>query len=198
MNIKTYTTTEISRMCDVYPTTVINWINAGSLSAFVTPGGHRRVRREDLVQFLKKFNMPVPEDLMTGQKRVVIIDDDKEMLRLLERSFTKYPDSFSVDCFSDGVEALVHMGQQTPDLVILDIVMPKMDGLQVCERLKGIDDVSGVKIIAITGKRGIDEADLKKHGIDAICYKPFLFPEILQKATHLLRMESPGPKRLVK
>jgi len=80
---KTYTTFYISKICDVYPTTVANWIDEGKLKAFTTPGGHRRVSADDLKEFLKKYNMPVPEKLFSnGKKKVLAVDDDKAVLKV--------------------------------------------------------------------------------------------------------------------
>ncbi|RLD16155.1 MAG: hypothetical protein DRI36_06100, partial [Caldiserica bacterium] len=61
MSEKTFTTFDIAKILDVYPSTVAKWIDKGELNAFTTPGGHRRVRKSDLVSFLKKHNIPVPD-----------------------------------------------------------------------------------------------------------------------------------------
>ena len=75
-----YTTHEISRFCNVYPTTVINWIKDGLLPAYTTPGGHRRIKKIDLVKLMKKNNMPVPDELAkSGKNKVLVIDDDPKI-----------------------------------------------------------------------------------------------------------------------
>ena len=80
-----YTTHEISRFCNVYPTTVINWIKDGMLPAYTTPGGHRRIKREDILHLMKKNNMPIPDELSkTGKDRVLVIDDDPKILRMIQ------------------------------------------------------------------------------------------------------------------
>ena len=79
-----FTTFEISQICGVNPTTVQNWIKGKKLKAFQTPGGHRRVRREDLIAFLKKFGMPIPAEFNQGPPLIMIVDDEKYILDMLE------------------------------------------------------------------------------------------------------------------
>lgn len=184
---KTYTTTEISRICDVYPATVINWIDSGKLRAYVTPGGHRRVTREDLIEFLKRCQIPIPEELYTDKKTVLLVDDDPEMVKLMNRAFSKHKDLFSVQSLGDGVQALVQIGQRPPDLLVLDIIMPGMDGLQVCDKLREIPQTSSMKIVAISGKK-ISADDEDKHGIHASLKKPFPLEDLIKTAAKLLRI----------
>ena len=80
-----YTTHEVSNFCNVYPTTVINWIKEGLLPAYTTPGGHRRVKKDDLLNLMKKNSMPIPEELNKAiADRVLVIDDDLKILRMIE------------------------------------------------------------------------------------------------------------------
>lgn len=80
-----YTTHQVSKLCDVYPTTVINWIKEGLLPAYTTPGGHRRIKRDDLLRLMKKNNMPIPEEVAKGNKnKVLAIDDDPKILKMLK------------------------------------------------------------------------------------------------------------------
>ncbi len=76
-----FTTFEISQICEVNPTTVQNWVKGKKLRAYSTPGGHRRVRREDLVAFMREFGLPIPREL--EPRLVLIVDDEREMLDLL-------------------------------------------------------------------------------------------------------------------
>ena len=74
-----FTTFETAKLCQVSPLSIINWVNAGRLPAFRTPGGHRRIRREDLVRFMRESGIPLPEELRegTGRPRVLVVDDDQ-------------------------------------------------------------------------------------------------------------------------
>ena len=81
---KTFTTFEVARLCGVFHTTVINWVNKGKLKARVTPGGHRRIPISELVLFMKKYEMPIPADIEDAHKQILILDDEPMMTRLLE------------------------------------------------------------------------------------------------------------------
>ncbi|MBI4676737.1 MAG: response regulator [Elusimicrobia bacterium] len=191
MNDKTFTTYEIARFCDVYPSSVIDWIRAGKLRAYATPGGHHRVTREDLLSFLKQFRIPLPPELRAGPKRVLIVDDEEEVARLIERAFARHAGRFRAESCGNGVEALIRIGQAPPDLVILDIVLPGMDGFEVCRILKSKPETRGVKIVAITGKRlSVTEKKLESHGIDAFIRKPLDLARLVAKAAELLGVES--------
>ncbi|MBI5239520.1 MAG: response regulator [Elusimicrobia bacterium] len=188
---KTYTTYEIAKFCDVYPSSVIHWIDAGKLKAYVTPGGHHRVMREDLIRFLQHCGIAVPKELGADERRkVFIVDDDVELARLIDRAFRKQPQAFQTEVFHTGVEALIRIGHAVPDLVILDIVLPKMDGCQVCKILKTRPQTREVKIIGISGKRfPMAEKELARYRVDAFYRKPLDLEELLAKSAELLRVE---------
>jgi excisionase family DNA binding protein len=186
---KTYTTYEIAGFCDVYPSSVINWIDDGKLKAYVTPGGHHRVTREDLLKFLKQFNIPIPAELEEREKRVLIVDDDAEMARLIEKAFRKHAKDLRPEVCHTGVDALLRIGQDVPDLVILDIVLPKMDGFLVCKMLKTRPETRSIKIIGISGKKvPITEKNLSEYSLDAFFSKPLDLVELLAKSSELLRV----------
>ncbi|MBI4668938.1 MAG: response regulator [Elusimicrobia bacterium] len=186
---RTFTTTEISRICDVYPATAINWIDAGKLKAYVTPGGHRRVTRQDLIEFLQKHKIPVPQELFEPEKKaVLIVDDEADIARLIERAFAKHQDVFTTQSVSSGVEAIFQIGQKQPDLLILDIVLPGMNGLEVCAKLRSMPQTSSMKIIAITGKKLLVEDELKAHGIQAMFKKPLELKKLVKIAADLLHV----------
>ncbi len=146
-----YTTFKISKICGVYPTTVINWINQKKLKAHVTPGGHHRVLKEDLLAFLKEYDFPVPAELC-GRKKVFIVDDDEIFSSLIKRIFSK-KDIFQVFVFKDGYQALMSLGKENPDLMVVDLVMPVMDGPTLCRKIKEDKNLSRIKIVAVSGER---------------------------------------------
>src|SRR5262247_3783331 len=81
-----YTTHEVSRLLHVNPRSVINWIEQNLLPSYRTPGGHRRIRHDDLLAFLRKHQIPTPASLVDGKFSVLIVDDDPGILDLI-RSF---------------------------------------------------------------------------------------------------------------
>jgi excisionase family DNA binding protein len=146
-----FTTFDVSALCEVNPTTVQNWVKEKKLRAFVTPGGHRRIRREDLVSFLKEFGMPIPPELAEGPPMVLIVDDEDGVREMISEVIQAGEEEFEIHTAGNGIEALLKIGERKPDLLVLDIKMPGMDGFQVCERLKGSDGTRNIKIIGISG-----------------------------------------------
>lgn len=149
-----FTTFEAAKICHVSPLSIINWVNAGRLAAFRTPGGHRRIRREDLILFMRENELPMPEDLMpaSGRKRVLVVDDERAICKLLSDHLSGLPDEpYEVSTASDGFEAGKLVGTFRPDVVILDLRMAGMDGFQVCKTIKADPNTAKTLVIAITG-----------------------------------------------
>jgi excisionase family DNA binding protein len=146
-----YTTFEISQICGVNPTSVQNWVKAKKLKAFQTPGGHRRIRREDLISFMKEFGMPLPAELTQGLPTVMIVDDEVDILDMLEDWMKSDNDGVQVIKARSGVEALLLIGESKPNLLILDIMMPGMNGYDVCQKLKASPNTQNIRIVAISG-----------------------------------------------
>ena len=173
-----YTTFEISQICGVNPTTVQNWVKSKQLKAFQTPGRHRRVRREDLVEFLREFDMPIPPgfDLDEAQKfspAILIVDDDEDVRNVIADALQSGDNDVNIMKARNGIDALIAIGQSKPDIIILDVIMPNMDGFDVCERLKANDNVRNVKIIGISGDHNPDLRErILAAGADMFFTKP--------------------------
>ncbi|PIS47910.1 MAG: hypothetical protein COT17_01010 [Elusimicrobia bacterium CG08_land_8_20_14_0_20_51_18] len=176
---KFFTTSEAAEMCGVAHTTVIRWITEGRLKAHETPGGHRRIGESELVSFLKQFNIPVPASLGDGRCRILAVDDDKGVLKLLRRVFYAYSKEMELETTGNGMEALVMLGRKRFDILILDVAMPGMDGIKVCETIKKNPELSALKIIVITGRQFSEkEEEYLKNNSEAFIRKP-LQPSIL-------------------
>src|SRR4030095_7053288 len=101
-----YTTHDISRLLHVNPRSVINWIEQNLLASYRTPGGHRRIGREDLLAFLRKHQIPIPAALVEGKFTVLIVEDDDEIAALL-KSFFDRTGGYDAVSASDGITALI-------------------------------------------------------------------------------------------
>lgn len=184
---RTFTTTEIARICGVYPTTVIGWIKQGRIKAFATPGGHRRVLRGELRGFLERFGMPVPEQLRGGRRRVLIVEDEKAVGELLRKALAaRIPDA-EIDWTQDGIGALLALGQRPPDLLVLDVVLPVVDGARVLASLRSDPSTKDIKVIGVTGKRlAPEKLKFMKRHTHAFFLKPFDVSAFADKALALL------------
>jgi two-component system, OmpR family, response regulator len=146
-------THRISRLLEVSPNTVIGWTDSGRLRSVRTSGGHRRVRPTDLRDFLVQSRLPLPPELQGGDgaRRVFVVDDDALTIRAIQRSLAPYRDrGVEVDGCTDGVEALVLIGAEQPDLVLLDIHMEGIDGFEICRRLNRLERPARFPVVAIT------------------------------------------------
>jgi excisionase family DNA binding protein len=177
---RTFTTFEVARLCGVFHTTVINWVNKGKLKARVTPGGHRRIPITELVPFMKKYDMPVPADVADPHQHVLILDDEPMMTRLIEKGFQKHKDRFVVQLSNNPVDGLVQVGKKLPDLLIMDLMMPVMDGFQVCQILKSNPATKDMKIIAISGRKlTAAQQDFLAKNVDQFMQKPFEMNDLI-------------------
>lgn len=137
---RTYSTAFVARRLGISIPTVQRWVDAGRLKAWKTPGGHRRIDASSADRLFDAHTATGEGDVEvllngTGVLSVVIVEDnaeDCEILRLL--ATTALPDA-QVRVFESGIQALVAMGQEAPDLVITDIVMPHMNGVEMLRQL---------------------------------------------------------------
>lgn len=186
---RTFTTFEVAKACGVFHTTVINWVNKGKLKAHSTPGGHRRILFPDLIAFMNQFEMPIPSDLHQRAKRILIVEDDPSVQRMLQRALSALPGVEIQTCVG-GLEALMAIGKEAPDLIVLDIRIPQVNGVEVCQVLKASEQTRPIKIIAITGEPlpAESESFLKAH-VEAFFQKPLPTAELKAKALDLLDVE---------
>lgn len=131
------TSHEVGDLLQVNPSSVKKWVNDGRIAAFRTPGGHRRIRVADLVDFLTRHDMPIPRSLAeASRRRMLVVDDDAMSLRALARRLKPYLSRVQVELTQNGIDALVMVGSFKPHLIVLDVFMPELDGVEVCRRLK--------------------------------------------------------------
>lgn len=148
-----FTTFEAAKLCHVSPLSIINWVNAGRLPAFRTPGGHRRIRREDLARFMRENGIPLPEELRdgSGRPRVLVVDDEAVIRDVIADNLAHRTTPFDVVTAADGFEAGRLIATFRPDVVLLDLRMPGLDGFQVCRTIKADSETASTIVIAMTG-----------------------------------------------
>lgn len=169
---KFLTTHQIAGLLGVSERTVANWIDRGHLDAFRTPGGHRRVAPDSLREFLRVRRMPVPEEL-SEEVRVLVVEDDAPVAATLKGFLEKAPQSYEVATIGDGVSALIQIGNWKPHVVLLDIIMPGMDGLEVCRKIKSNDSLGEVQVVFVTGYTEIEAETVKRDtGAIDVLFKP--------------------------
>lgn len=126
--------------------------------------------------------------------RILVVDDDPEIVSFLKRGLIY--EGYTVDTASDGAEALAKAREKEPDLVILDIMMPGIDGIEVGKRLR---QASNVPILMLTAKGTVaDTVTGLDSGADDYLVKPFAFDELLARMRALLRRRQPGERELLR
>ncbi len=126
------------------------WAEKGELKALTTPGGHRRFLRSDLEEFARLRNLTL-NGLKDTKLRVLIVDDDRQFTGYLLKLLGKYPEQIVTEIANDGFDAGIKVSDFQPDVVLLDLMMPDLDGFQVCERLLSSATGESIRVIAMTG-----------------------------------------------
>lgn len=146
------TTGETAKMLGVGLNTVKRWINNGDLRAVQTPGGHWRVPEENLQQFMQARGIPTAKRgrAHQGAARILIVDDDQSVCTLLEAVLEQADFSYEAQSVIDGYTGLMRIGSWRPDVLVLDILMPDMNGLEVLNRIRADADLDDMAIILIT------------------------------------------------
>lgn len=146
------TSHEAASLLQVNRSSVNNWVREGRLPAFRTPGGHRRVRISDLINFAATHGMPLPET-MGGHstRRVMIVDDEIAILQATRRILERHDSNIEIATFENAIAALLNVASFRPDLIIFDIFMPALDGLEACRRLKAQPDTANIQLVITSG-----------------------------------------------
>lgn len=166
----------IAKFCHVDRTTILRWIKEGKMLAYSLPSGYYRVKVEDLLEFLRKYKMPIPPELLGEEStRVLVVDDDPMIRDVIVESLQACRDAhFTIEATSGGIEACIKIGRFRPSVIILDVMMPAMDGVAVCREIKSSPQTSNTKIIVVTGYMGHEKvASIREVGVDSILAKPF-------------------------
>ena len=147
---RSLSTFAIAEMLHVDPGSVANWIDQELLKAHRTPGGHRRVVLDDLLEFLREHKMPIPPELGPTPVKILVVDDEQAITKLIVRAIKMQHSDYEVIEAHDGFQAGTLIATLHPDVVILDLRMPGMDGYEVCRMIKGQDSTKHTEVIAVT------------------------------------------------
>ena len=184
---KYLSTGDIAAYCEVNVTTVKRWIREGHLPGFQTPMGHFRVPKKDFIQFLHDNKMPIDESLSEGSvKRVLIIDDDPGMIKTILMTLESMEIEMKVDSATDGYEGLMKIGQSVPDLLIIDLNMPKINGYEVIKQVKESEMFSSAEIMVVSSVLSEEaESRLEALGVSTLLKKPFKLGDLKDEVTKI-------------
>jgi len=149
-NTKGYLTPkEAAAFLKVSTETVRQWAKTGQLKAELTLGGHRRFRIEEVQIFAS--NLQVKRSSNNPLPRVLIVDDDEQFVRLLEELLKTFSEDIITSSANDGFEAGHKVNTFKPSIILLDLVMPNSNGIEVCRYLKSNEHTKDIRILGTTG-----------------------------------------------
>jgi excisionase family DNA binding protein len=167
------TPNEVAELLMVNPVTVRQWAARGLLRSLTTPGGHRRFLLSDVEEFARSRGAtPVPRK--SGRPdRVLVVDDDPQICRLIADLIRRLAPQVETEIARDGFEAGVKVESFRPHALVLDLMMPGMDGFEVCRKLRERPTLNHIRIVAITGFPSQENVDrVLAAGADACLPKP--------------------------
>ena len=181
----TLTTGEIAKHCGVNFRTVIRWIKRGDLKAFQLPGrGDNRVPVSDFLDFLKKNQMPVPNEFKHLERRVLIVDDDIKLARSIQRVLRRA--NFETAIATDGFQAGSMLESLIPSAMTLDLQMPGLPGLDVINFVRSRQAFDHIKILVVSAMPQAQLEEALAAGADDVLGKPFENKALVEKVSALI------------
>jgi len=164
--------------------TIRKWSDDGRLRAFYTPGGHRRYRRVDLDQFLERGASSASRG-GEGRRLILIVDDDDRLREFVRVNLEM--EGYAVREASNADEGLRALEDESPDLILLDVMMPEVDGWEMLRRVQERHGVGAIPVIMFSGK--VDEEALKTaaaKGAQGFLGKPFNPQQLIDSTKQLV------------
>jgi len=181
---KAYTTFEAAKICHVTHHSIKNWIKQGLIRASRTPGGHYRILQEDLDSFREEYDM-FPREKGSAKKRIMIVDDEQDALRMMREMLSG--DEYELIEVSNATEVGLKAVQMAPDLILLDFLMPEINGFDVCRALRQNDQTRSIPIMAVTCLTKEDDIErIFECGADDYLPKPFKEEQLQEKVKELV------------
>lgn len=183
------TTGEVAKLCNVAPRTVSKWFDSGSLKGYRIPGSRdRRIPAAELIKFMKAHGIPL-EGVQSGRTRVLIVDDEREIVEVLEKILgqqTNYEIRTAINGFAAGVEC----ERFKPHVLLLDVHLGEGDTRHVADLVRKNDQLQFTRIVAMSGKLTDGQAQaLRSQGFDGFLKKPFQVRQVveaIEAATNLV------------
>ena len=184
-----FTTGEAAKICKVSQQTIIRCFDSGQLKGFRVPGSRfRRIPRDVLYRFMKENGIPT-DALESGKRKALIVDDDEEIVEMI-RDVLEADGRFEIRVANNGFDAGMVVKEYHPDIIVLDVMLPDINGKEVCQRVRSDPALDDVKIICISGMVEADKVgELRAAGADDFMQKPFVVETLVERMCSLLDVE---------
>jgi len=185
-----FTTGEAAKICKVSQQTIIRCFDSGQLKGFRVPGSRfRRIPREQLYSFMRENGIPT-DALDSGKRKVLVVDDDEDLVELICDQLER-DGRFEVRSVNNGFNAGMMIKEFRPDLIVLDVMLPDINGKAVCQRVRSDKSMDDVQVICISGMVEEDKIEeLKTAGANDFMKKPFEIDALLDRICQLLDVEA--------
>jgi len=169
------TPAEAAHRLRVSPITLRSWAEKGLIQVQVTAGGHRRYPLAEIERLLQRQRQPENSPL-----RIMVVDDDPFILALLQKFLSSQVTPVSIETANDGFEAGRKLASFKPDVLLLDLMMPKMDGFDVCRQIKNDPATAFIRVIAMSGNPDQENVErILSLGAETCLSKPIDTAELL-------------------
>jgi excisionase family DNA binding protein len=184
-----FTTGEAAKICKVSQQTIIRCFDNGQLKGFRVPGSRfRRIPREALYRFMKDNGIPT-DALESGKRKVLLVDDDAELVEVILK-FLDEDGRFEPRVAQNGFDAGMMVKEYHPDLIVLDVMLPDINGKEVCHRVRADTSLEDVRILCMSGMVEDDKIqELKLAGADDFIPKPFEVEALIDRMCAQLDLE---------
>jgi excisionase family DNA binding protein len=175
---------QAAKYLGVAQSTIRKWSDQGRLPAFYTPGGHRRYRRRDLDAFVSGSG-GASGSRPRGTPLVLIVDDDPRIREFVRVNLEM--DGYVVREAGSAEEGLAALEEQPPDLILLDVMMPGVDGWEMLRRMQESHDQGSIPVIMFSGQVESSDTDAVARGAQGFLGKPFNPQDLIARTKELLR-----------
>ena len=185
-----FTTGEAAKICKVSQQTIIRCFDNGQLKGFRVPGSKfRRIPREALHRFMKDNGIPT-DALESGKRKVLVVDDDPDIVDLITKSLEE-DGRFEIRTANNGFDAGMMVKEYRPDMIVLDVMLPDINGKEVCHRVRADPALEDVRILCISGMIEEDKIqELRLSGADDFMPKPLEIDKLIDRMCSLLEIEA--------
>ena len=186
---RVFTTGEAASVCKVSQQTISRCFDSGRLTGFRVPGSKfRRIPRDELIRFMRANNIPL-EALGSTKKRILVVDDDPRIVELYVDLLAR-DGRFEVKTAATGYEAGLLTEAFRPSLILLDYMLPDINGTVVCKRLRDNENLADIKVLCVSGVVNPQEIqELLDAGANGFLKKPFNINDLISRMTELLELE---------
>jgi len=175
---------QAAKYLGVAQSTMRKWSDLGRVPAFYTPGGHRRYRRSDLDQFLDRSGPAASASAQASGPVVLIVDDDRRLREYVRVNLEA--EGYVVREAASAEEGLAALDEQSPDLILLDVMMPQVDGWEMLRRVHEHTGVGAIPVIMFSGKVDESPEEARSRGAQAFIGKPFDPRTLIESTKQLL------------